>query len=481
MRIENKNDIEVRISEIERLLKDFNEKFKVGTSDSENFLTMNEIERMWGELRSRTDNIYSDMLCELLSSVDESDLIRKKKREYKEKGIKLKTDKRYTKSILSTNGKLCFSRYLLRPIGKEAAQKLYDAEGIKAVAPLDCFLGIANLPFKMTVGAMLCVAYWAQNQCSYQRAEEALEKAVCLFVNDDTVRLVANYIGSLVFNEDCRRAEEYTANLLSGKVPFTHSKKGVLYIETDGAALNTRQKDNDGSTWRENKLGIVFSSDNIYSWIDKQGCRQRQLRKREYVSYIGSASEFRKHLIACAIRNGYGLYRETVILSDGATWIRNMAEEVFPDAQQILDFFHLSENVHEYAKYYFKMDESKSRTWAEKTCLALRDSKYAGVLQELKTHDKGHMDKCPVNLYGYITNNINNIDYASYEEKGYFIGSGAIESGNKVVMQQRLKQAGMRWNVETAQNLLTLKSKSESCLWHIDVEGFVLRLLRAKC
>ena len=137
-----------------------------------------------------------------------------------------------------------------------------------------------------------------------------------------------------------------------------------------------------------------------------------QLRKREYVSYIGSVVEFRKHLVACAIRNGYGTYKETIILSDGATWIRNMVEEFFPDAQQILDFFHLSENVHEYAKYYFKMDESKYKPWTERTCASLRESRSADVLKELKSHDSGHMDKCPVNLYGYITNNIRNIDYA---------------------------------------------------------------------
>jgi hypothetical protein len=353
-------------------------------------------------------------------------------------------------------------------------------EGIKAVAPLDCYLGIANLPFKMTVDAMLMVAYWAQNQCSYQRAEEAIGKAMGVFINDDTVRQVTNYIGGIVFREDCRRAEESAALLFSGKMPFTRKRKGVLYIEADGAALNTRHKDNEGSTWRENKLGIVFSSDNIYSWTSKKGVRQRQLRKREYVSYIGSADEFRKHLAACAIRNGYGSYGETVVLGDGATWIRTMVEEYFPDAQQILDFYHLSENVHEYARHYFKLDDSKSKEWAQKTCAELKKSQHGNVLKELESHNTEHMGKCQVNLHGYISNNINNIDYATYEKKGYFIGSGAIESGNKIVLQQRLKQAGMRWNVETAQNMLTLKAKAESSLWHGDVETYVLGLLSTK-
>jgi hypothetical protein len=351
-------------------------------------------------------------------------------------------------------------------------------EGIKAVAPLDCYLGLARLPFKMTVGAMLRAAYWAQNQCSYQRAEVAFKDATGVFINDDTVRLVTNYIGDLVFREDCRRAEESAEMLLSGRLPYPRDRKGVLYIETDGAALNTRHKDNDGSTWRENKLGVVFSSDNIHAWTDKHGRRQRKINKREYVSYVGCVNEFRKHLLACAMRNGYGFYRETVILSDGATWIRNMAEEFFPDAQQILDFFHLSENVYEYARHYFGMAESQYKPWAEKICGELKKSRYPGVLQELESHDRSNMDNCPVNLFGYISNNIKNIDYATYEQKGYFIGSGAIESGNKIVLQQRLKQAGMRWNVDTAQKLLTLKAKAESGLWHSDVEMFVLSALR---
>ena len=38
---------------------------------------------------------------------------------------------------------------------------------------------------------------------------------------------------------------------------------------------------------------------------------------------------------------------------------------------------------------------------------------------------------------------LNKIDYKEYKEKGYFVGSGAIGSGNKIVVQRRCKQAGM--------------------------------------
>jgi hypothetical protein len=367
-------------------------------------------------------------------------------------------------------GQTSYLRYSLIPQDAKSKEKLAELYGARSVVPLDCRLGLAGLPFRITPAAMLKIAYWAQNQSSYQRAEDAISEIMHIKVNDDTVRLVTNFVGSVVFGNDCRKADEALAALDGGKLLFPKDRNGVLYIKTDGAALNTRHKDNDGSTWRENKLGEVFSSRNIRYWTDKKGKRQHQIIKKEYVSYIGAASEFKKHLLACALRGGYGQFKETVILSDGAAWIRNMAEELFPDAQHILDFFHLCENVNTYAKHIFNMDESKYRPWAKDICDSLKASNADFVLRELETFKDAKPDNCPVNLPTYISNNINNIDYKAYEEKGYFIGSGAIESGNKIVLQDRLKRAGMRWNTITAQAMLTLKSKAESNLWASDVQ-----------
>ena len=67
------------IAEIERLIQEFKEKFAAGTSDAESFITISQIELLWGELRNSTNNIYSDMIQKMMSEVDESDLIRKKK------------------------------------------------------------------------------------------------------------------------------------------------------------------------------------------------------------------------------------------------------------------------------------------------------------------------------------------------------------------------------------------------------------------
>ena len=372
-------------------------------------------------------------------------------------------------SVIATYGTMSFSRYHLKPQTQESREKLMALSGLKSVVPLDCHLGLAGLPFKITPCAMLRIAYWAQNQLSYQRAEEAIYEVMKIKVNDDTVRAVTDFVGGVIFGRDCRKADEAMQMLDSGGIRFQKDRDGTLYIQTDGAALNTRSKDESGSTWRENKLGETFSSENIRYWTDHKGMRQHQILEKEYISYIGPVSEFRKHLFALALRSGYGRYKDTVILSDGATWIRNVAEELFPDAQQILDYFHLCENVNTFAKHLFSMDEQKYKPWAKDVCDELKKSGFRKVLSELENIDRTP-NGSPVNLFGYITNNINNIDYAAYVNKGYFIGSGAIESGNKLILQDRLKRAGMRWNPNTAQSVLTLKSKVESKRWMNDVE-----------
>jgi hypothetical protein len=287
--------------------------------------------------------------------------------------------------------------------------------------------------------------------------------------------LVTNFVGGVVFKNDCVKAEEAIRLLDSGNLGASRNREGALYIQADGAALNTRIKDNDGSTWRENKLGEVFSEKDIRFWTNGKGKRQRQIMSKEYVSYVGSASEFKKHLFAAALRRGYGDFKETVFLSDGATWIRNMVKELFPDAHHILDFYHLCENVNTFAKHIFDMDESKYRPWAKDVCDALKTSEHKRVLAELAQFKNRSPANCPVDLHGYISNNASNINYKFYENQGWFIGSGAIESGNKLVLQDRLKRAGMRWNVKTAQAMLTLKAKAESNLWFSDVEKPFIR------
>jgi hypothetical protein len=58
---------------------------------------------------------------------------------------------------------------------------------------------------------------------------------------------------------------------------------------------------------------------------------------------------------------------------------------------------------------------------------------------------------------GYFTDNAARMRYPQFRERGLMIGSGIAEAACKVVVGQRLKQAGMRWKHRGAHHLLALR------------------------
>ena len=65
--------------EVNRLIKQFQDDFIQKTSDTDKFLTINELESMWTELRNNTEILYSDMIRSFIGQINERDMVRKKK------------------------------------------------------------------------------------------------------------------------------------------------------------------------------------------------------------------------------------------------------------------------------------------------------------------------------------------------------------------------------------------------------------------
>jgi hypothetical protein len=466
------------------------------------------------EIENAIENTLINMKNQLLlgigiglSNIKEHILLDKYKKEFKKKGILLRTNRKVKITIISKNGKITYSRYVLRPSTKEDYDKLVANNEKTNIIPLDDYIGINKFNYKITPSAMLQIAYWATYLLSYHAAVDILKSLYNIDISYETVRSVTNDIGKIVFDEDIKKAENTFE--LYNKCKLKHYKNNhILYIETDGAMINIHnnedkiklldldflEKDETKKSktgWRENKLGMVFSSDNMVikskkdTKSDKDNFNEDQiiddddddmsykLLKREYVSYIGSVDEFQKLLFNCAIKNGYGQYGTTVLLSDGATWIRNMQQTYFCDAIHILDFYHLSEHIYEFAKNYFNENKEKYISWAKNAKKAFREGYYKKILPEIKKM-QSKVKNSNFNFYNYIINNKDHINYLEYKKQKLYIGSGHIESGNKSVMQERLKRPGMIWTKDIAQNLLALRTKLKSNLWQTEVVQNIL-------
>ena len=336
------------------------------------------------------------------------------------------------------------------------------------IIPMDEYLRIEGLPYKVTKRMMAKVAFYAQNQGSFDEASKLFKEEFGIEIGSSLIRKIAESVGKKMFEKDTAEAEFLYGNMHKMPVVPESEKEGItLYILMDGGAVNTRTEDINGSTWREAKLVLAFTDKDMVKRKDGNHI----ITKKEYGVYIGSVEEFKKYMLQVAVNAGYGRIKNVVIIADGATWIRNACEEIFPDAIQILDKFHLEENIFKYARYKFGEDEIAYTGWAKGIMKNIENGDIAAALAVLEKEDYDNLPKTVPNILGYIKNNINKIDYPAYREAGYFVGSGAIESGIKVVIQRRLKQAGMRWSPEGAQYVASLRSKAVSNNWNevIDV------------
>ena len=189
------------------------------------------------------------------------------------------------------------------------------------------------------------------------------------------------------------------------------------------------------------------------------------INHKEFVAYIGSVDIFRILVFAKAVELKYWEYENIVFISDGATWLRNMISELFPEAIQILDKFHLIENIYQYGKFIFDDDIKKVESFKDKIIGYCYLNEYNLIVKKLKEYKDIKLPKTICNLPIYLEHNKDKIDYSRYEHNGWFIGSRAIECSNKAVAPLRLKQAGMRWSINGANYIITLRCMYESDNW----------------
>lgn len=287
---------------------------------------------------------------------------------------------------------------------------------------------------------------------SFEDAENIIKEFGISSVSDTTIRFITENIGKIIFEELENKAKENYENMVK-LVENEYVKKDdeVMYIEFDGSMLRTILS--KGTEWKELKLGTIFIK-------NKKG---RVLRK-EYISYLGKAEDFKIFLFNLAVEMGYLEMEKVIVIADGAHWIWNICKELFPNAIEILDYFHMKENVYEYYNELYKNDEMKAKEEAKKIIEMIdKGNDVSEILEKIPIIEQ--KPESIVNLPSYIDNNKDRINYIHYKEEKYDIGSGVIESGNKNVVQHRLKQTGMKWLKSSIQYIAVLRCKIFSDRW----------------
>lgn len=182
-----------------------------------------------------------------------------------------------------------------------------------------------------------------------------------------------------------------------------------------------------------------------------------------YVAHLGSKETF---LPAFEQALAQSQYEELVLVADGAKWIWDWADEQYPDAVQILDYYHVKQALWRYAKEYFTSQKCRL-AWIEEQQGHLFDDGVDTVIETIAGYGYRSVSDLKQQrlLLGYLRSNRGRMLYGSYRRQGLLIGSGPIESAHRNVIQQRLKLAGQRWSETGAQAVANLRVVHKSGHW----------------
>jgi hypothetical protein len=286
--------------------------------------------------------------------------------------------------------------------------------------------------------------------CVFEEAEELFEQFLGISISAKQIQRVSEYYGAKLEESETNYQEE------TREVPLLSAgTEDVVYVTTDGSMVYTREEE-----WKEMKVGRIYSEN---SRVCVQESRT-EVMDSLYVCTLGNNKDFLRKFEPYVEP-----YKHKVFIADGAKWIWNWVEDFYSDSVQILDFYHAVEKLGHYAALAYK-DAEERRRWLDAQKQRLKTDEVENILEELKetaekTTDTTESGKALKDIIRYYESNIERMKYGSFLKKGYIIGSGAIESAHRNVIQQRLKLSGQRWSIAGAQRIANIRPYRKSNRW----------------
>jgi hypothetical protein len=188
-----------------------------------------------------------------------------------------------------------------------------------------------------------------------------------------------------------------------------------------------------------------------------------------YFSRLTDATTFSRLATGETHRRGTATATTVVAVTDGAVWCQGFLDWQCPEAVRILDFPHALEHLGTAAQALFGPGTSTGSEWLGHQAHRLRHGQEAQVLTELANRVAGNLRPevraVVVATQTYLATRAEQIAYATFAAAGYPIGSGCVESANKLVVEARLKGAGMHWARANVDPLLALRGPLVNKRW----------------
>ena len=311
-------------------------------------------------------------------------------------------------------------------------------------APLDGQVGVE--PGKVTSGLAALLAL-AGIEVAFEEAAQLVERFLLVRVSDNTVRKETERFGVLQQAQEAAWQEQsQDPEWLLQRRRQLGKQSGRLYGSLDGVMVPLVGE------WRELKNLAWYRVEPVRSWQKRRHHASRvgeqndlQAQDIHYYCDMQTAQDLDPLFWATACRHHADLYEELVFVCDGAVWIWHLIERHFPQAVQIVDWYHASEYLPPIAEAAFGQGTPEYDDWLEQARTLLWEGEIDDLIHDCKLLATGPASEAVRIAATYFTNNHQRMDYARFRREGYFIGSGTVESAGKQIAGMRLKRAGARW------------------------------------
>ncbi len=312
------------------------------------------------------------------------------------------------------------------------------------------------------------------------RGQESLVRLSSWMPFERAVELLADMQGICVSPAQSRRStervgavyaelQEEEVERLEKETPAAPPGAEKMQMSADGAMVPLLHGE-----WQEVRTLVIGE---VQPAVQERGEWVVHTRNLSYFSRKTSSEEFARLALVEIQRRGVENARQVAAVMDGSDWLQGFTDYHRPDAVRILDFPHAGEHLSQVGEFLYGEATPEARQWLQERLHQLKHEGPRPVFAELRRLQAQHPEAAEISgTLVYLQKREQQIQYPRFQAQGWPIGSGIVESGNKLVVEARLKGSGMHWAEPHVNPMLALRNIVCSGRWKEDWPKIETRL-----
>jgi hypothetical protein len=197
-----------------------------------------------------------------------------------------------------------------------------------------------------------------------------------------------------------------------------------------------------------------------------EGAHEVQTSGLSYFSRLADSATFGDLATSEIHRRGVETAGQVGAVVDGAEWCQSFIDLHAPHSVRILDFPHAASYVDAIGQTIGAQGQLLTEPERSSLCHDLKHSGPSSVVERLRSTvvEAGAPGQTLTQL-AYLEKRVKQIDYPRFQAEQWPIASGSVESANKLVVEERLKGAGMHWAETNVNPMLALRNAICSDRW----------------